>query len=138
MDIKQFIVENDVIKSKNLIDRDLLQYVEHLVGIPFGKELTAYIMTYGYLIFEDVELYGINERQGLDSDMVKQTQYLHQYFEVTLPYVALENRGDGDYFLIDSKDQVYEFIAEQNKLVKTEFTLFDYIVHRFENARTDR
>ena len=77
----------------------------------------------------------MNSRQGLESDMVKQTRYLHKYFPATFAYVALENQGEGDYYLVNSNDEVYEYFSEQGQLLKTGLTLFDYIVQRFEEAK---
>ena len=136
MDIKQFIQENDVLKSNSLIEASTINDVENTIGIKVGKQLIEYITTYGYLIFEDVELYGITARQGIEeSDMVKQTLYLHKYFPGTKGYIALENQGDGDYYIVDSTDTVYEFISEQDKLNNTGLKLFDYIIKRFEEAK---
>lgn len=136
MDIKQFIQENDVLKSNSLIDVNTINDVENVTGIKIGKQLIEYITTYGYLIFGDVELYGITARQGIEeSDMVKQTLYLHKYFPSTKGYIALENQGDGDYYIVDSTDTVYEFISEQDKLNNTGLKLFDYIIKRFEEAK---
>lgn len=135
MNIKQFISENDVDQTNALIDVKMLEQAEKEVGVKFGKELTEYLLKYGYLAFEFVELYGMNSRQGLESDMVKQTRYLHKYFPATLSYVALENQGDGDYYLIDGNDEVYEYLAEQDKLIKTGLKLFAYIIQRFEEVQ---
>lgn len=135
MDIKQFISENDVDQTNALIDEKMLEQAEKEVGIKFGDELKEYLLKYGYLAFEFVELYGMNSRQGLESDMVRQTLYLHKYFPATLPFVALENQGDGDYYLINSDDDVYEYVAEQDHLLGTGLKLFDYIVQRFKEAQ---
>lgn len=128
--------ENDVLQSNSLIKCEAINEVEKAVGIKLGQQLIKYITTYGYLIFESVELYGITARQGIEeSDMVKQTLYLHKYFPSTKGYIALENQGDGDYYIVDSTDTVYEFISEQDKLKNTSLKLFDYIIKRFEEVR---
>jgi hypothetical protein len=135
MDIKQFIAENDVDKGNALIDVTLLEQAEQLVCVRFGEELTEYLLKYGYLGFLYVELYGMNSRQGLESDMIKQTLYLHKYFPLTKAYVAIENQGEGDYFLVDSDDVVYEYISEQNNLLNIGMKLNQYILHRFQEAK---
>lgn len=112
----------------------LLEQAEKEVGLRFGEELTEYLLKYGYLGYEHIELYGMNSRQGLESDMVKQTLYLHKYFPVTHGYVALENQGEGDYYLVNSDDEVYEYISEQNKLFDTGMDLYQYILRRFQDA----
>ena len=137
MDIKEFIKENknNVLQSNSLIDTNAVKDVENITGVKIGKQLAEYMTTYGYLISESIELYGITARQALEeSDIVKQTRYLHKYFPSTKGYIALENQGDGDYYIVDSADTVYEFISEQNKLKDTGLKLFDYIIKRFEEA----
>ena len=134
MDIRQFISENSVDQCKALINRETLELAEKQIGLSFGEELTEYLLKYGYLGYEYIELYGINANQGLKSDMVTQTEYLHKYFPLTKSFIALENQGEGDYYIVNSKDEVYEYISEQNKLVETGLSLFEYILNRFQNA----
>ena len=102
-----------------------------------GKELTAYLLKYGYLGFEHVELYGMNSRQGLKSDLVSQTKYLHQHYPDTSSLVAIENQGEGDYYLVDSEDNVYEYDTNMKQLRKTGLKLFKYILKRFKAALKD-
>ena len=134
MNIEKFISENAVDQSKSLIDVEMLERAEKKVGVRFGEGLTEYLLKYGYLGFEYVELYGINSCQGLDSDMVKQTLYLHKYFPETVPMIAIENQGDGIYYLVNSEDEVYEYDSGLKQLKKTKFTLFEYILQRFKTA----
>ena len=134
MNIEKFISENAVDQSDSLIDVDMLECAEKKVGLWFGEALTEYLLKYGYLGFEYVELYGINSRQGLDSDMIKQTLYLHKYFPETNSFIAIENQGDGTYYLVDSEDEVYEYDAGLKQLKNTKLTLFEYILQRFKTA----
>lgn len=134
MDIDKFIAENDVDKSSALINAILLEQAEKEIGVSFGKELTAYLCKYGYLGYRNVELYGINSRQRLDSDMIRQSLYLHKYFPLTKNFVALENQGEGDYFLINDSDEVYEYLSEENRLINTGKKLHEYIFQRFHEA----
>lgn len=136
MDIKQFISANDVDQSNAPVDVTLLEQAEKEVGVRFGEELTEYLLKYGYLGFEYIELYGMNSRQGLESDMVKQTLYLHKYFPATQSYVAIENQGEGDYYLVNCEDSVFEYISEQNKLLNTGMSLYQYILHRFQDVNS--
>lgn len=135
MNIETFILKNNVSKSQNLASENIIKEAETKVGILFGRELTEYLLKYGYLAFEFVELYGINALQGLNSDMVKQTVYLHQYYPETVNYVALENCGEGDYRLVGSKDEVYEYDSNLKQLTNTGLSLFEYILQRFQSLR---
>ena len=134
MKLKDFIQSHDIDQSKNLIDESLLKAAEQMTGISFGSELREYLLQYGYLGYGFAELYGMNARQGLNSDMVKETLYLHEYYPETKEFVAIENKGEGDYYLVNGRDEVYEYDANLGKLVQMKYTLFEYIVHRFEQV----
>lgn len=134
MDIKEFVEKNNLEKCKNLIKAEQLNNIEKEIKIKFGNELKKYILEYGYLAYEYIELYGINSKQGIESDMVKQTLYLHKYFPKTINYIALENQGDGNYYILDSNDKVYRYISEQDKIIDIELRLFDYIMNRFKEV----
>lgn len=134
MKLKDFIQSHDIDQSKNLIDESLLKAAEQMTGISFGSELREYLRQYGYLGYGFAELYGMNARQGLNSDMVKETLYLHEYYPETKEFVAIENQGEGDYYLVNGRDEVYEYDANLGKLVQMKYTLFEYIAHRFEQV----
>ena len=133
MTLQTFIAEYDVEYSTNLIKQEDLIKVTDKMGVQIGKELADYILKYGYLAFEYSELYGINSRQFLESDMVKQTIYLNSYYPETREYIAIENQGEGDYYLVDKNDYIYEFDVEMNTLTPTLTKLYEYILNRFES-----
>lgn len=132
MTLHTFIANNEVEYSKNLIKKNDLLVVSEYMGAQIGEELTEYILRYGYLAYRHSELYGVNARQFLDSDMVRQTVYLHRYFPETKNYIALENRGDGDYFLVDENDHVYEFDTEIRNFTPLKIKLYEHILQRFK------
>lgn len=134
MKLQDFIIKHQVEVCSNRIDEDVIASFEDAMNVSFGTELREYVVTYGYLAFGSIELYGINSIQGVGSDMVKQTVYLHQYFPKTANLVALENQGDGDYFMVGSDDEVFEFDSEMNELRATGLSLFQYILKRFESV----
>lgn len=134
MGLSEFIENNDVDYTKKLIDKNFFEIVEKEIGCKFGPELKKYILTYGYLGFEDVEFYGINSNQGINSDMVSQTKYIHKYFEKTKNYVAFENLGEGDYVLVDSEDNIYEYDTEVGEVKNINSKLFEYILKRFNDV----
>ena len=81
-----------------------------------------------------VEFFGMNPRQGLKSDLIEQTLYMHKYFPATSDLIAIDNQGEGDYYLVDSEDVVYEYDTSLKQLRKTALKLFEYIVERFESV----
>lgn len=93
---------------------ETVQAAQKKLGCVFGAMLKNYLTEFGYLSFGYFEMYGINERQKLNSDMVKSTEMLHEAFSVTRGKVAIENLGDGYYILCDNQDMVYEFIPDEN------------------------
>ncbi len=132
MILSEFVKEKKVDYSKDLVNIDVLKDIEKELGTRFGNELTQYFLEYGYLAYKHVELYGINSKQLSESDLVKQTKYLHKYFLKTDGLIALENVGDGIYILISSNDDVYEFSSESYYIHHTGLKLFDYILSRFQ------
>lgn len=135
MSLEEFIKENSVGMTKNLVDEFMIAQAEEQLGISFGAQLKEYILKYGYLSYEYAELYGMNSNEGLKSDLVEQTKYLHKYYPATEHYIAIENRGEGDYFLVDQSDKVFEYDTDQEKLVSLDCQLFDYIVERFKSIQ---
>lgn len=137
MDLQTFISNNEVEHSEYLIEPEVLDIALEHMDIQAGKETKEYILKYGYLAYKYSELYGINARQFLDSDMVQQTIYLHAHYPETRGYIALENQGEGDYFLIDKEDYVYEFDSELRCLTPTGNKLFEYILQHFESMKDE-
>lgn len=134
----EFLKNNDVLQCKkdNLILEEDIEKYEKKLNFSFGKELKKYILEYGFLSFKFVEFYGINKKQEFDSDMVKDTLKLNEQFPETKSLIVFENKGDGDYILLDSDDNVYEFDVELDKKSTTlNKKLFQYILFKFEEIK---
>ena len=135
MELIDIIVGFDYDCSTNLIEREDLGKYEKITGINFGLMLKNYILNYGYLGLNDIEFYGINNIQKEQSDLIKQTVYLHNTFDITKDYIAFENMGDGTYTLIDSNDMIYKFISENSEISPLDINLYEFISNKFnENA----
>ncbi len=132
MNLNQFVEEKEVDFGKNMVSSEDIKNIEKKLGISFGDELSQYILKYGYLGYKHVELYGINSTQMLESDMIKQTKYLHKYFPKTVDYIALENTGDGNYIVVSRNDDVFEYASEGDQLQEKGIKLFEYILNRFQ------
>ena len=135
MDIQSFVTQNEVEYSDSLVEASDITKIENAIGVSLGDELKTYILTYGYLAYKFSELYGVTARQLLDSDLVKQTLYLHSYYPETSDLIAIENQGEGDYYLVDSDDNVFEFDTELRNLIPTSKKMFEYIIQRFESIK---
>lgn len=128
----EFVESHSCDYSSNPISLDMLRNIEKQTNLKFGNQLTEYLTKYGYLGYKYIELYGINSNQELNSDMIKQTIYLHQNYERTNPYIVIENLGDNCYALIDPDDNVYS--CDFNTIDNLHIKLFDYILKRFNEA----
>ncbi len=131
-ELGNFIKNNDCDYSRNIISSEVLKMAEDTIGIKFGNQLSEYLLKYGYLGYKSVELYGMNSNQGLNSDLFEQTMYLHNSFEITKPYIAIDKIQDNIYTLIDSDDNIYICDLEKNVIKNVNIKLFDYIYKRFE------
>lgn len=116
-------------------DIAIIEESEQLVGLKFGDEMTEYLLRYGYLAYEYVEFYGITAKKGVESSLVKKAIYLHNYYPETKGFVPLEDRGEGDYALVNSEDRVYSYDCSLKEMVDTGLSLFDYIKQRFESVQ---
>lgn len=132
MTIEELVNKVGISGTTRLIGEADIKEYEKALGIDFGAELKEYILKYGYLTYKYVEMYGINSNQGLESDLITQTVYLHKYYPVTKKLFAIENQGEGDYYLVDSEDMVYEYDTHLGELLPMNMTLNEYIIMRFE------
>ena len=58
-----------------------------------------------------------------------------QYKEKSKDYVAFENLGEGDYVIVDSEDNVYEYDTEVGEVKNLNSKLFEYILRRFNDVK---
>ena len=127
-----FIKNNECDYTRKVISSDVLKMTEEQIGIKFGNQLSEYLLKYGYLGYKSIELYGMNSNQGLNSNLFEQTMYLHNSFEITKPYIAIDKIKEKIYTLIDSNDNMYICDLEKNVIKNVDIKLFDYILKRFE------
>lgn len=133
--LEEFISNNEVLFTKNLVSEEMIQEIEKSICVVIGPKLKEYILKYGFLSFEHIEFYGINSIQGINSDMIKKTLILHEQYPSTKLMVALENRGDGEYILIDEEDNTYKIDTSiDTNVIPLNKELFDYIIDRFNEC----
>lgn len=131
MKLRDFLLNYNVDFSLNRINADEVKNYELLLNTKFGDQLKAYIIDYGYLGYKYVELYGVNAVQGESSDMVKMTFNLRNKDSRLNNLIVIENQGDGEYYFVDSKDQVYRYFQGSKDLSKLSEDMESYIIHRF-------
>ncbi len=121
----------DVEYSNAPATQETLLAIQKKLNCTFGPQLMCYLTEFGYLARGYKEMYGVNERQKMDSDLVKTTEMLHADFPLSRGMVAVDNQGDGDYILCNAQDMVYEFIpSNNNEFYPLGQTLLYYILAR--------
>ena len=121
--------------SKFLPDEKLIKEAEQIMDFKFGKLLYAYLEECGAVMFFFVEMYGINKNQGLQSDMVVKTNFLHDSYPQTKKFVVIEDMGDGDYILCDADDNIFEFIPSLSAVIKPlDINLMKHIQERYKQV----
>ena len=113
------------------VDESFLTQMESIVGVKLGKQLKEYILKYCFMARGHIEMLGVTNAQKADSDMIQRTLRLHEQFDVTKGLVAIEDCGDGEFYLVDSNDDVYRFVAGNNELAAMDIKLDWYIIKRF-------
>ena len=127
----EFIKSHDVDYSYNRVDASFLPEMERTLGVTMGEQLKEYVLQYGYLGYSYIELFGVNRAQGEGSDMIRKTRFLHEHFPATKALIALEDQGDGDYYLVDQNDEVYRYLDGSKSLTATDLDLSGYVLQRF-------
>lgn len=134
-DFHEFISHLGAEYSEHLISASDLPSIEEYLKVSIGPQLRTYLLDYGYLAYRSAELYGIVSTKWLYSDMVRITMWLRKHTCKVDDQVAVENQGDGDYYLVDSRDNVYRFLLDTNELIPQGVKLFEYIIVRFESLK---
>lgn len=127
-----FIDSHNVDNSSFCVQNSDIPFFEAEMSVHIGPQLRAYILNFGYLGYEFVEFFGINSKMMEKSTMVKETIYLHKYFCKTNDLIAFENQGDGDYYLVDKNDNMYNYFSSRDELTPLNIKLFDYIMDRIK------
>ena len=122
----------DVDFSTKRVSDSELETILKQYGLKMGPQLRTYVLNYVSLGCRNVEFYGVNAIQKEKSDMFVQTEYLHKYFDLTKNFIAFESKGEGDYVLIDEKDEMWLFDSEEKKLTKLNKILYEYIEETFD------
>lgn len=132
MTLDRFVKDNSVVATLYKIPKNRVLQYEIILGVKMGPQLKRYILNYGLLMYKHIRLFGINYIQKFESDMITETLFLHKEFgNKTHNLIAVEDQGDGDYYLVDEKDRVFRFICGCNELEETGLTLNQYILERF-------
>lgn len=134
MKLSEIINGRDIDVSPAPIQPSDIGMAEALLGVKVGPQLKEYLTEYGYIGYGFVEMYGINSKMGPRSSMIKRTVTLHEHSQKTKKLIAVEDQGDGDYYLVDSDDNVFRYLESRDELTDTQMKLFEYIAQRLRLA----
>lgn len=134
MKLNEFLKNYKIDYSANRIGLTDISHYEEMLDTKMGQQLRNYLVTYGYIGFKHIELLGINSLQLQNSDLIRVTLRLRQTNPELNSLIAVENQGDGDYFLVDSNDQMYRYILDSRKLTELSIDLESYIANRLIDA----
>lgn len=134
--IYQFITNNDVEFSNNRIDiKTLNEYIEKF-DLKMGEQLQKYILEYGFLKFDTVQFYGINNIEKMESNMIKETLYYRKNYPREIKkFINFGNLKNGNILLVDCNDIVYCW-GHGYSIQNTGVKFFDYILNIF--AETEK
>ncbi|MBQ8058111.1 MAG: SMI1/KNR4 family protein [Ruminococcus sp.] len=134
MSLKSIIGNRAIDVSPSPIGEDEFGMVELYLEAKLGDELKEYLVEYGYIGYNFVEMFGVNSKMGARSSMIKKTMYLHENYKQTQGLIAVEDQGDGDYYLVDENDKVYRFLQSREELTDIGCDLYTYISDRLAQA----
>lgn len=135
MELKEFINNNDVDYTKNVVDSSFIEEIEHIFDFKIGPQLKDYILNYGYLGYKHIELFGINSEQKYKSDMIEVSNSIHHRFSQTSKFLAIGGDGEVGYFLVDGNDQVYELNPVNGNIEPLNMSMYDYILKIFIESK---
>lgn len=130
MDLIDYLPTRDIEFAKHRIKEGSLNTYEKLINCTFGDQVKRYLLDLGFVNYRTVEIYGITADLGGDSDMIKTTKRLQKSFPVLNGLIAVENQGDGDYYLVDQNDQMHRFLIATKEVIDLHMSFEDYVISR--------
>ena len=131
--LREIVNNKDILYSKDLPSINTITSAETKLDFKFGKQLRQYLMEFGFLYFPPAELYGINEKQQMRSDLISNTLMLRETYPQLNNLIVLEDRDDGNFICCDSDDNILNFIpAEQDEIIDLKTDLEQYLLNRID------
>lgn len=123
-----------VIISDNPPSDKTVAQAEKKLGVKFGTELKEYLREVGFAIGAR-EMYGMTERQGDASDLVRYTAILHTSIPALKGYVAIEELSDDRYAVCNGDDEVFVVVVDRDTTFQpTGLRVMDYVISRMSVA----
>lgn len=130
MEFKDYLPLRGLEHSEDRIRERSIPFYEDTLGMKFGEQLRYYLLNFGYLHYRNVEMLGIERTVGVESDMVRVTKALRRRHPAVNSMVAIERFEGGEFFLVDSEDNVWRYVVRYEELTEVGMKLDDYILSR--------
>lgn len=130
--LDEFVHNYDVDYSDNTVSEKELDEICKRFDLHIGSELREYLLKYGYLGYKQVEMFGINRRQGNASDMIKRTLSFRKKFPDNKNLIALIGSGDDAQYFVNEKDEVVCYLPWVNRFIWIHNSLLEYILDTFK------
>lgn len=128
MSLKQYEAVFDKMEHLDrFLTYDLINAASQILNVRFGVELRWYLMRYGYLANADAEFYGLDFKNGLESDLITATRILRNSAPWTDGYVAVYHVSDSVYAMCDKSDRVYITDLRHPGFTSTGMCLSEYL-----------
>lgn len=94
--------------GKGASDSDIESF-ESKLGLKVGEEYRAFLKEFGNLSVEYLEFYGICKSEDSIPSAVFATLNAREEINLYKDFIVVEEVGNGDFYCVDSKDNVYLF-----------------------------
>ena len=84
-----------------------IREAERKLNSDFGSEMKEYLLKYGSISYQSVELYGLGFSDQYYLNIVSATEELRA-MGLPIGYFPIYNIGDGHYAVVSAKNRVYE------------------------------
>lgn len=133
----RFVTENecDCCKKDNLVSEDFVPKFETRLGMRLGPQLKDYMLRYGYIGYKYWELEGACQTLGLNSSLIHSTDRARRIFDFVADMVVIVDIDGEEFYLVDSKDEVYHLLRCNRELVPLNIDFYDFIVHEITKIK---
>lgn len=121
------------IRPDYLLRKADIPNIEKKLKTSIGIQLSEFLLSCGELECGDICFFGVSTRENSRSKMINQTITLRRKYPKIDGYIVFEDRGDGNYTIVDSADNVSFFVPTDNVIVNASLKLYEYIESRLIN-----
>ena len=116
---------------------ELVKAAESAMGVELGPQLRKYVMRYGLILYDGYEVYSMNSRAGISSNMIVETIKMHKTDQNTRDLIVIDYDEEVGGIFVDSNDNVYNFFpGEKRRRCNIKFS--DYVFETLEECRLER